>query len=124
MKRFTRDHEWVDLDGTVATVGISDYAQEQLGKISFVEVPEAGRHVEAGKEAAVIESAKAASEIYAPLTGEVVEGNAALADTPGLVNSDAEGKGWLFRMKVADPADVEKLLDRAGYDAYTSGLKK
>ena len=104
--RFSKDHEWVRVEGGIATVGISVYAQEQLGDVVFVELPAVGRQVKAGDEAAVVESVKAASEVYAPVSGEVTEVNSALADTPALVNEDAEGKGWFMKIKLADPKEV------------------
>lgn len=117
-KRYTEDHEWLDVDGDTATVGISDHAQEQLGDIVFVELPEVGKALEKGKEAAVVESVKAASEIYAPADGEVLEVNEALNDDPAKVNSAAEGDGWFFKMKLSDPAQVESLMDEAAYKAF------
>ena len=122
MRYFTRDHEWIDVDGDIATVGITDYAQGQLGDVVFVELPEAGRTVVAGKEAAVVESVKAASEVYAPVSGTVTEANAALEATPDLVNSAPEGEGWFFRLKLSDPAQLEGLLDAAAYKAFTETL--
>lgn len=114
--KYTKTHEWIKKndDGTV-TVGISDHAQGALGDLVFVETPEAGRKVEAGESCAVVESVKAASDVYSPLAGEIVGGNAALADTPELVNSDAYGDGWLFTLKPAAAADLDQLLDAAGY---------
>ena len=120
--RFTDDHEWIRLEGDVATVGITDYAQEQLGDVVFVELPEAGTALEKGKEAATVESVKAASEIYAPLDGEVTEANAALADDPAKVNSDPEGEGWFFKMTVADSGQLDGLMDAAAYKAYVETL--
>jgi glycine cleavage system H protein len=120
--RYTKDHEWVLLDGKIATVGITQYAQGQLGDIVFVEVPAAGKALTAGGEAAVVESVKAASEVYAPVAGTVKEGNAALPDAPETVNQDPQGKGWFFRMEVANPADVEALMDQAAYDKYLQEL--
>ncbi|MDJ0942571.1 MAG: glycine cleavage system protein GcvH [Kiloniellales bacterium] len=120
--RFTDDHEWIRLDGEVATVGITDYAQEQLGDVVFVELPEAGTALEKGKEAATVESVKAASEIYAPLDGEVTEANAALADDPAKVNSDPEGEGWFFKMTVADSSQLDGLMDEAAYKAFVETL--
>lgn len=120
--RYTKDHEWVRIDGGEATVGITKYAAEQLGDVVFVEVPEAGRKVGAGAEAAVVESVKAASEVYAPLTGEVVEGNAALADDPAKVNADPEGEGWFFKLKLSDMGEVSKLMSRDQYDEFVKGL--
>ena len=120
--KFTKDHEWIRLEGDIAVVGITQYAQEALGDVVYVEVPEAGKAVEQGGEAGVIESVKAASEIYAPASGEVVEGNAALEDDPALVNSAPVGDGWIFKLKLSDPAELEKLMSEADYNAYTEGL--
>ncbi len=120
--RFTDDHEWIRLEGDVATVGITDYAQEQLGDVVFVELPEAGTALEKGKEAATVESVKAASEIYAPLDGEVTEANAALADDPAKVNSDPEGEGWFFKMTIADSGQLDGLMDQAAYKAFVETL--
>ncbi len=120
--KFTEDHEWVLLDGDVATVGITDFAQQQLGDVVFVEVPEAGTQVDTGGEAGVVESVKAASEVYAPFAGEIIEGNAALADDPTLVNSDPEGNGWFFKIKPADPSDLDGLMDAEAYKTHVEGL--
>jgi glycine cleavage system H protein len=120
--RYTRDHEWIRLDGDTATVGISDYAQEQLGDIVFVELPEVGKQLDKGAEAAVVESVKAASEIFAPVAGEVVEVNAALADGPGAVNDEPEGAGWFLKLKVRDRADVDQLMDANAYKAFLETL--
>ena len=120
--RFSKDHEWVKVEGGSATVGITTYAQEQLGDVVFVELPAVGKKVKAGDEAAVVESVKAASEVYAPVSGEVTEANAALSDTPALVNEDAEGKGWFFKLKLADAKELDKLMDAAAYKSYTEGL--
>ena len=120
--RFTDQHEWVRLDGDQATVGITKFAAEQLGDVVFVEVPEAGRKLGAGGEAAVVESVKAASEVYAPIAGEVTEGNAALAADPAKVNGDPEGEGWFFKMKVADKAEFSKLMSEAQYADFVKGL--
>lgn len=120
-KRYTEDHEWVQVDGDTAVVGISDHAQEQLGDIVFVELPEVGKTLEKGKEAAVVESVKAASEIYAPADGEVLAVNEALNDDPAKVNSDAEGDGWFFKMKLSDPAQVAALMDEAAYKSFIEG---
>ena len=117
-KRYTEDHEWVMVSGDEATVGISDHAQEQLGDIVFVELPEVGKALEKGKDAAVVESVKAASEIYAPLDGEVTAVNEALNEEPGKVNSDPEGDGWFFKMKLKDASAVEALMDAAAYKAF------
>lgn len=115
---FTKDHEWVRVEGDTGTVGISDYAQGQLGDIVFVEVPEAGRLIDKGGDAAVVESVKAASDIYAPVGGEVVEGNAALADEPSLVNTDPEGEGWFFKMRISDASELDGLMDADAYRAF------
>jgi glycine cleavage system H protein len=114
--RFTKDHEWVRLDGTVATVGITDYAQQALGDIVFVELPEISRKVQESEACAVVESVKAASDVFAPLSGEVVECNAAIVEDPALVNRDPAGEGWLFRLELADATAFNSLLDRAAYD--------
>ena len=120
--RYTKDHEWVRIDGNTAVVGITDYAQGQLGDIVFVEVPAAGKDLKAGGEAAVVESVKAASEVYAPLTGKVTEGNASLPDAPETVNQDPQGKGWFFKMTLSNPAEVSGLMDQAAYDKYVADL--
>ena len=119
---FTREHEWIRVDGDTATVGISNHAQEQLGDIVFAEVPEAGRRVSKGQEAAVVESVKAASDVYAPVSGEVVEGNQAIADDPSLINSDPEGEGWFFKLKLDDPSEVDGLMDEAAYREWVQSL--
>jgi len=121
-ERYTKEHEWVRVDGDTATVGITDYAQEQLGDIVFVDLPEEGAALERGAEAAVVESVKAASEVYAPMSGEVTEANPALADDPAKVNGDAEGEGWFFRLKVSDPGEVDDLMDGDAYKEYLAGL--
>ncbi len=121
-KRFTKDHEWVVLDGDIATVGITDHAQEQLGDVVFVELPEVGREVAADEACAVVESVKAASDVYAPLTGKVVETNQSIIDDPSLVNSDAEGEGWFFRVELDDTDAFEALMDQAAYDEYLETL--
>jgi glycine cleavage system H protein len=118
IERFTKDHEWIRVDGDIGTVGISDHAQGQLGDIVFVEVPEAGRKAAKGEAVAVVESVKAASDVYAPVSGEVTEANADLAATPALVNEDAEGKAWFFKIKIADKAELESLMDRAAYETF------
>ena len=120
--RYSEDHEWISVAGDVGTVGVTDYAQEQLGDVVFVEVPEAGKDVEKGDEAAVIESVKAASELYAPVSGEVTEGNQALADEPGKVNSDPMGEGWFFKIKLSDPSELDALMDEAAYKSFVAGL--
>jgi glycine cleavage system H protein len=119
---FTDEHEWIDLEGDLATVGITDYAQGQLGDIVFVELPEVGTMVEKGGEAAVVESVKAASDVYAPITGEVMEANAALEEDPALVNTSPEEEGWFFRMTVADKSELEGLMDAAAYKAFCDEL--
>ena len=119
---FTEDHEWIDVDGDVGTVGISDYAQGQLGDIVFVEVPDEGRSLTKGDEAAVVESVKAASDVYSPVSGSVLEGNAALADDPSLVNSDPEGEGWFYRITLSDPAELEELMDETAYESFVGKL--
>jgi len=119
---FTEDHEWVDVDGDIGTVGISDYAQGQLGDIVFVDVPEDGRQLAKGDEAAVVESVKAASDVYSPVSGNVLEGNGALADDPSLVNSDAEGEGWFFKITLSDPSELETLMDETAYEAFVAKL--
>jgi glycine cleavage system H protein len=121
-KKYSEDHEWVSVEGDIATVGISAYAQEQLGDVVFVEVPEVGAEMNKGEELAVVESVKAASEVYAPLTGEVVEVNSALEDAPSTVNDDAEGDGWFAKIKISDASDLEGLMDEAAYKEFTEGL--
>jgi len=116
--RYTKDHEWVRVDGEIATTGISDHAQEQLGDVVFVDLPEVGRQVSQGAAMAVVESVKAASDVYAPISGEVVEVNAALNDDPALVNSGAESVGWFCKLRVGDPAELEALLDVEAYRAF------
>jgi len=116
--RYTRDHEWIRLDGDTATIGITDYAQEQLGDIVFVELPEVGQALEKGGEFCVVESVKAASEVFAPVAGEVTAVNAALADQPGTVNEAPEGEGWLIRIRPSDKAEIEGLMDAAAYAAF------
>jgi glycine cleavage system H protein len=122
MRYFTEDHEWVDVDGDIGTVGITDYAQGQLGDIVFVDVPEEGKTVTKGDEAAVVESVKAASDVYSPVSGTVIEGNVDLADNPGLVNEDADGEGWFFKLTLSDPSELEGLMDEAKYDAFVAKL--
>jgi glycine cleavage system H protein len=119
---YTKEHEWVRVEGDTGIVGITDYAQGQLGDIVYVETPEAGRQVSRGGEAAVVESVKAASDVYAPVGGEVVESNAALADEPSLVNSDPEGAGWFFRLRLSDPAELEGLMDADAYQSFCASL--
>lgn len=122
-RRYTEAHEWVLLEGDTATIGISDHAQEQLGDVVYVELPEQGAEFAEGAQAATVESVKAASEIYAPLAGEVVETNGALSDNPELVNSDPFGGGWFFKIKVADAAAVAKLMDENAYKEYVESLQ-
>ncbi len=120
--KYTQDHEWVSLDGDVATVGISNYAQEQLGDVVFVEVPDVGADLSKGDELAVVESVKAASEVYVPIGGEVVEVNADLEGTPSLVNEDSVNLGWFAKIKVTDSSDLDELMDEAAYKTYIEGL--
>ena len=119
---FTDEHEWIDVDGDTATVGITDYAQGQLGDIVFVELPTVGKSLEKGDEAAVVESVKAASDVYAPIDGKVVETNEDLEEDPALVNTDPEDGGWFFRMKVGDASQLDGLMDEAGYKSFVDGL--
>ena len=119
---FTREHEWIRAEGDTATVGISDHAQQALGDIVFAEVPEAGKRLAKGDEAAVVESVKAASDVYAPVSGEVVEGNAAVADDPALVNRDPEGEGWFFKLRLEDPGELDGLMDEAAYRDWVKTL--
>lgn len=119
---FTEEHEWIDVEGDIATVGITDYAQEQLGDIVFVELPAVGTVIEKGKDAAVVESVKAASDVYAPISGEVTEANGALEDDPALVNSNAEENGWFFKLTIADKSQLEGLMDAAVYKSFVDGL--
>ena len=116
--RYTSDHEWVRLEGDLAVIGISKYAEEQLGDIVYVELPEVGKKLDQGAEAAVVESVKAASEVFAPIAGEVAAVNDALAEQPGKVNEDAEGAGWFLKLKPANKADIDKLMDAAAYVAF------
>lgn len=119
---FTQDHEWIDVDGDTGTVGITDYAQGQLGDITFVELPEAGAGVKKGDAPCVVDSVKAASDVYAPVSGTVTEANGALDSEPELVNTDAEGSGWLFRLTLSDQGELDGLMDRAAYDGFVAGL--
>jgi glycine cleavage system H protein len=114
---YTQDHEWITVNGDTATVGITNYAQEQLGDLVYVELPEIGRQVARGEDAIVVESVKAASDVYAPVSGEVTEVNSALGDDPALVNRSAEGEGWLIRLKISDESELEGLMDAAAYAA-------
>ena len=120
MLKFTKDHEWLRIEGDIATVGITQYAQEQLGDLVFVELPAPGSGFEPGSAAAVVESVKAASEVYAPISGEITDVNQSIVDEPSLVNSDPMGKGWLFKMKIADPSQIETLMDESAYRALVS----
>lgn len=115
---YTEEHEWVRVEGDSATVGVTDFAQGQLGDVVFVEIPDAGRQLTKGGEAAVVESVKAASDVYAPVSGEVTEGNQALVEDPSLVNSDPEGEGWFFRLRLSDPSQLEGLMDAEAYKSF------
>lgn len=119
---YTEDHEWVEVDGDVGTVGISEYAQGQLGDIVFVETPDEGKEVTKGDDVAVVESVKAASDVYSPVSGTVIEGNAELADNPALVNEDPEGEGWFFKITLSDTSELEGLMDEAKYAAFVAKL--
>ncbi len=120
--RFTKDHEWIKVEGNIGTVGITQYAQSQLGDIVFVEVPPAGKALKQGGEAAVVESVKAASEVYAPVTGTVKEPNSALPDAPQTVNEDPQGAGWFFKLEITNASELNGLMDQAAYDAYVAEL--
>jgi glycine cleavage system H protein len=120
--RYTKDHEWITLDGDIATIGITDHAQEQLGELVFIELPELEREVSAGEACAVVESVKAASDVYAPLAGRVAEVNATITEDPAIVNNDAEGEGWFFKLELDDVADFEALMDRDAYDEFLESL--
>jgi glycine cleavage system H protein len=119
---FTEDHEWIEVDGSIATVGITDYAQSQLGDIVFVEVPDEGANVAKGGEAAVVESVKAASDVYSPVSGTVTEGNPALEEDPALVNSAPEGDGWFFKLTISDAGELDGLMDEGAYKDFVAGL--
>ncbi len=119
---YTQDHEWIEVDGDTATVGITDYAQGQLGDIVFAEVPAVGSTLKKGGDAAVVESVKAASDVYAPVSGTVVEGNDALGDDPALVNSDPEGGGWFFKLTLSDAGELDSLMDEGAYKAFVDSL--
>jgi glycine cleavage system H protein len=120
--RYTKEHEWVRLDGDIATVGITDHAQETLGDIVFVELPELERTVDRDEACAVVESVKAASDVYAPLAGKIVERNETIIEDPALVNGDAQGEGWFFRIEISEPAEFEELMDEAAYNEYLETL--
>lgn len=122
MIKFTKDHEWIRIEGDVAVVGITDYAQQQLGDIVFVELPAIGHTIEQGKDAAVVESVKAASEVYAPIDGTVTETNPGLIDDPATVNTDPEGNGWFFKVRLTDKAQLDGLMDQGDYEAFVAGL--
>ncbi len=117
MLKFTKDHEWLRIEGDIATVGITPYAQGQLGDLVFIELPAAGREIEKGTAAAVVESVKAASDVYSPLSGEITQVNESIVQEPGLVNSDPMGKGWFFKMRIADASEIETLMDEAVYQS-------
>lgn len=120
--KYTEEHEWIEMDGDIGTVGISDFAQEQLGDVVFVEVPDVGKKFNKGEEAAVVESVKAASEVYAPVDGEIVEANSDLVDEPERVNADARGEGWFFKIQVKDETQLDALMDEEAYLAYVADL--
>ncbi len=120
--KYSKDHEWVAINGDIGTVGITDHAQEQLGELVYVEVPEVGATLDQGDEACVVESVKAASEVYAPCSGEIVKVNEALTDAPTTVNDDAESDGWLFKIKIADMSELDEMMDAEGYKSYLKEL--
>ncbi len=120
---YTKEHEWILVEGNIGTIGISDYAQEQLGDMVYIELPEVGKEIAQSEQVAVVESVKAASEIYAPAGGTVTEVNERLADEPGTVNEDATGEGWFIKLKLSDPGEVEELMDEAAYQNYVAGLE-
>ena len=119
---FTKEHEWIRVEGDVATVGISDHAQEALGDIVFAEVPDEGRSVSKGDDAAVVESVKAASDVYAPVSGDIIEGNGALSDDPALINRDPEGEGWFFKLRLSDPSELDGLMSESDYREWVKTL--
>ncbi|CAO3374033.1 glycine cleavage system protein GcvH [Azospirillum argentinense] len=119
--KYTKDHEWVRVEGDVGTVGVSDHAQHQLGDVVFVELPDVGRQLAQGKEAAVVESVKAASDVFAPVSGEVIEANADLENDPSLVNAGAETTGWFFKLRLSNPSELDALMDEAAYKAFVEG---
>jgi glycine cleavage system H protein len=120
--KYTNEHEWIRVEGDVGTIGITNYAQEQLGDVVFVDVPQVGRKVTKGESIAVVESVKAASDIFAPVSGEVVEANGALTDSPGDVNAEPMGKGWFFRIRLSNKSELDGLMDEAAYNAFVKGL--
>ena len=120
--KYTQEHEWIRVENGVGTVGITTYAQEQLGDVVYVELPEPGRKVERGKDMAVVESVKAASEVYAPVSGEVVEVNAALTSDPATINADATGAGWFVKIRLSNPGELDGLMDEGAYQAFVAGL--
>lgn len=121
--KYTKDHEWVSVEGDIGTVGVTDFAQHQLGDVVFVELPDVGRTLEQGKEAAVVESVKAASEVFAPVSGEVTEVNHALENEPALVNTGAQTDGWFFKLRLTDPSQLDALMDEAAYKEFVGGLE-
>ena len=120
--KYSNEHEWIRVEGDVGTIGITNYAQEQLGDVVFVDVPAVGRKVSKGESVAVVESVKAASDIFSPVSGEIVEGNAALADSPGDVNAEPMGKGWFFKIRLSNKSELHGLMDEAGYNAFVESL--
>lgn len=121
-RKYTEDHEWVEVDGDTGVIGISDYAQEQLGDVVFVELPDIGKILDQRDEAAVVESVKAAAEVYTPVSGEVIEVNEELKNDPSLVNTDAFGEGWFVKLRLSDPTELEDLMDEAAYTTFVEGL--
>lgn len=120
---FTKDHEWINVEGDTATIGITNYAQEQLGDVVFVEIPIAGKDVKQGDDAAVVESVKAASEVFAPISGQITQGNAALEDAPATINVDSEGDGWIFKMTIGDASQLDELMDAKAYKSHLAQLE-
>jgi len=120
--KYTNEHEWIRVEGDVGTIGITNYAQEQLGDVVFVDVPQVGRRVTKGESIAVVESVKAASDIFAPVSGEIVEANGALTDSPGDINAEPMGKGWFFRIRLSNKSELDGLMDEAGYNTFVKGL--
>lgn len=123
-RRYTKEHEWIAVAGNSATIGITDYAQHELGDVVFVETPKAGTKIETGKQFGTVESVKAVSDIYAPASGEVIEANEELANTPEKINSDPHGSGWLIKVRLANPAELNSLMDAAAYEAYIAAQSK